>query len=93
MIQAPREKLRKTASIRKPATPSGRITLRRGAIERRAEQVEHRHDEERTEHVRVLEGAAGAAEAREQLVGARQQAEVADDAGGGGDERGNRPAP
>ena len=61
------------------------------ALQRDAEHVDERHDAERAEHVRILEGAGGSPVKREQIEGAGQQAEIADDRGGAGDDGGDRP--
>ena len=63
------------------------------AAERFAEPIGHhalqheqrRQDQERAEHVRVLEGAAGAVVERQQIAAAGNQVEVAGDAGERGD--------
>ena len=77
LIQAPREKVTQHA---RPITASPQrrpdglgATARQHAVQ----QKHQRRHQKCAEHVRVLEGAGRALEAREQFVGARQQTEIA----------------
>ena len=51
------------------------------------QRKQRRQDQERAEHVRVLEGAAGAVIQRQQIASAGDEVEIAGDAGERGDHR------
>ena len=85
--QAAREKASRIASAMMPSAMALRNDFAEAVGDDALQHEQRRQDQERAEHVRVLEGAARAVIQRQQVVSAGHQIEIAGDAGERRDQR------